>query len=78
MVNPPPSAVLPFLLPNYENSKSADGEKKKSSVSHGAAHFYNFYKVQPQTVEVCHSAVSQDSQSNLYGIHSLQAPGKLI
>lgn len=77
MVNPHPSAVLPFLLPNYENSKSADGGGEWS-VSHGAAHFYNFYKVQPQTVEVCHSAVSQDAQSNLYGIHSLQASGKLI
>lgn len=78
-MNPHPSAALPFLVPNYENSKSADGEKKKKwSVSHGAAHFYNFYKVQPKTVEVCHSTVSQDSQSNLYGIHSLQASGKLI
>lgn len=30
MANPHPSAILPFLLPNYENSKSADGKKWSS------------------------------------------------
>lgn len=76
MVNQHSSAILHFSWPNYEYSKTAEWKKSVflcSCPTPPTYLLYNFCKLQPQSIEVCHSAVSLHSQSNPYGIHSLQA-----